>query len=701
MVTENVSSMVNREQDNCEAPCILGCPIRQDGRDYIQLIARRKFDEALEVVRGRNVLPSACGRICTHPCEDKCRRTKIDKSLAISWLKRFLCDRAGGRDGGASVEKTEIRYTEKIAIVGGGPAGLAAAHDLAALGYQCTVFEASGEAGGMIGIGVPVFRLPRADIANDVAFVTGLGVEFRCNTKVGEDVTIDDIRNEGFSAIFLTVGLPLSKSLPIKGIDTEGVLKGVNFLHEANSTGKAAVGDKALIIGGGAVAMDCARTAMRLGPKEVHISCLESRDTMPTSEYEIEETLHEGIILHASRGPKRVVVEDGKVKGLEVLDVQSVFDDQGRFNPSFHEGSEKVIEADTIIIAIGQGSDLSVINGIEGIETTRGGTIVVDKDTLMTGVQGIFAGGDIVLGRGTMTLALEHGKKAAFTIHNYLQGKDERDRKFDEIEPIPELAQRRIDLIKREERAAMPVIDDSRRVTGFDEVELGFSEESAVKEAQRCMNCGAGAKVIADKCIGCLTCVRACPYEIPVINNGKAPFINGDCQSCGICVVECPANAIEFSGQYEDQGEQELADAITGMNGTALPKIINIFCHYSKLAAPDAGCSSVTSALRSSSGHESEILDVGVLGLSKIDQTLLLHAFEMGADGVLVTVCKDDDCHFGSSCAQWTGRKIDTAISLLGEVGIARERVMVIPCNSNGNDLADAVKDMTAALRLV
>lgn len=679
-MTINESGSINKTCHEEEAPCIVGCPIRQDGRDYIQLIARRKFEEAFDVVHKRNILPSACGRICTHPCEDKCRRGTLDSSIAIAWLKRFLSDRISP----TSDEKPEVKYSEKIAIIGGGPAGLAAAHDLALLGYQTTIFEEQGQVGGMIGIGVPIFRLPRKEIEKDAECVKNLGVEIRCNTRVGTDIKINDIKNEGFSAIFITAGLPQSKHLPIHGVELDGVIKGVNFLHAANTTGKVDLGEKVLVIGGGAVAMDCARTALRLGPKEVHISCLESREEMPTSDYEIEETLHEGIILHPSWGPKRIVGQNGKVTGLETLNVKAVFDDQGRFNPSFHEGSEEIINVDTIILAIGQGSDLSVIDGVEDIQTTRGGTIVVNKETLMTDVPGIFAGGDIVLGRGTMTLSLEHGKRAALTIHNYLQNENQIDDRFLDLPPIPDLAPRRVELIKREERAGMTAIDDNRRVSSFDEVELGFDEDTAVKEAQRCMNCGAGATVSPDICIGCLTCVRVCPYEIPVINDEKVAYIDGDCQSCGICVVECPVNAIEFKGSYEDQGKDELTNAIKGINRSNGPVIVNLFCHYNKFAGSIA---KYTEAGR-------EVVNVGVLGLSKIDPTLLLQAFENGADGVMVNICTDEDCHYGSSCGEWANRKISTAKRLLSSIGMDQERVMVTCTSSDNDSLSNTTKTL-------
>lgn len=683
MVSQQIDSNTTDCSNNEEAPCIIGCPIRQDGRDYIQLIARRKFNDAFQIVRNRNIIPASCGRICTHPCEDKCRRKDLDTPLAIAWLKRFLSD----LNIPESSKTAEIKYPEKVAIIGGGPAGLAAAHDLAVAGYKCTVFEATEKAGGMIGIGVPVFRLPRKEIAKDVELIKGLGVEFKFNTKVGTDITIEEIKEDDYDAIFITVGLPVSKRIPIKGIELDGVLEAVSFLNEANSTGKVKIGEKVLIIGGGAVAMDCARSALRMGPKEVHISCLESRKEIPTSDYEVEETLHEGVILHTSLGPKRIVGENGKVTGLETLKVISVFDEQGRFSPSFHEGSEEILKADTIILAIGQGVDASILNGIEGIQTTRGGTIVVDKDTFMTDIPGIFAGGDVVLGRGTMTMGLEHGKKAAHTIHNYLRNENTKDERFNDLTPIPDLAEKRIQLIKRENKPEMPVMADDKRKTTFDEVELGFDEDTAVREAQRCMNCGAGAKVSPELCIGCLTCVRVCPFEIPVINDDNVAFIDGDCQSCGICVVECPANAIKFKTTFEDQGENELKEAIgASVSGKNKPTIVNLYCHYSefyKTNLRDKGSVFVD--------PQSGIKNVGILGLSKINPSLLLHAFEQGADGVIVSVCSDEDCHYGKSCMQWAQRKIDLAKSLLTGVGVDQERIKVVDVVDN-NEIVDFVK---------
>jgi NADPH-dependent glutamate synthase beta subunit-like oxidoreductase/coenzyme F420-reducing hydrogenase delta subunit len=650
-----------------EAPCIVACPIRQDARDYVQLIARGRFREAMQVVAERNALPSACGRICTHPCETECRRNKVDKPVAIAWLKRFLAD-------GDLVEQSksppEVKYPEKIAIIGAGPAGLGAAKDLSLLGYKCTIFEAFSEPGGMLRMGVPTYRLPRTSLDKDINIIKNLGVEMRFNTTFGKDISFDSLKNEGYEIIFLAVGLPITRRLPIEGTDLDGVLNAITFLNGANCGGSAKVGNKVLVIGGGAVAMDCARTALRLGPKEVHIACLESRKEMPTTDYEIEETLQEKAILHPSVGPKRILGKDGRVTGLETLMVKTVFDSQGRFNPSFFEGSESVLDADTIILAIGQASDLSFLEGHEKIQVTRGGTIVADSNTLSTDMPGVFAGGDIVLGRGTLTMGLGHGKKAALSIHNYLRKSSETDYKFRDVKPIDELSETktRVDKIKKEEREEMPALPSETRVNNFEEVELGFTEETAIREAMRCMNCGSGAYVSSEVCIACLTCVRVCPFEIPKIQGDENfAYINGDCQSCGICVVECPAKAIEFKGPYEDLGKAQLDEIFEGTTNVA-PLIINFCCSYNLDLA------------LSTEKLPKNVKQVKMLSLGKLSPKLILEVFEKGADGVLVTSCDEasphgDGCHFGDLCNAWTEKRVETARDFLSSIGIEQERI--------------------------
>ena len=656
-------SKTDRYDVDEEAPCIVACPIRQDARDYIQLIARGRFSDAIKVVAERNALPSACGRICTHPCETECRRKDIDKPIAIAWLKRFLADGFFNDDTQGNVKQAEIKYSEKIAIIGAGPAGLAAAKDLALLGYQCTIFEAHSGPGGMLRMGVPTYRLPREFMDKDIKFITDLGVEIKYNTTIGEDISFDDLKND-FDITFLAVGLPVTRRLPIEGTDLDGVQDAITFLKSSNCHDNAKVGNSVLVIGGGAVAMDCARTALRLGPKEVNIVCLEHRDEMPTTDYEIEETLQEKAILHTSLGPKRIIGENGKVTGLETLKVKSVFDSEGRFNPSFHEGSSSIINADTIILAIGQSSDLSFLEGHEEIGVTGGGTIAADDDTLHTGMPGVFAGGDVVLGRGTLTMGLGHGKKAALSIHNYLRKISETDHKFRDVKPIDELSktETRVENIKREERDEMPALDPDTRVGNFDEVELGFTEEIAVREAMRCMNCGNGASVSSDACIACLTCVRVCPFEIPKIKEDENfAYIDNDCQSCGMCVVECPAKAIEFKGPYEDMGKTQLQEAFKESK-TSEPLIINFYCSYN------------LDLILSKKELPENIRQINLLSLGKLSPGLILDAFEKGADGVLITSC-DDSCHFGDSCNTWAEQRAETAMDFLASIGIEKERV--------------------------
>lgn len=674
---------------NEEAPCILACPIRQDARDYVQLIARGRFNEAFRLVRERNPLPSSCGRICTHPCETKCRRNSADAPIAIAWLKRFLGDNFSEE----TKKTTNEKYTEKIAIIGAGPAGLAAANDLALLGYSCTIFESNHTPGGMLRMGVPPYRLSRTALDKEVDFIKKSGVEIKYNTTLGTDVTLDGLKKEGFSAVFISVGLLESRSLNIEGATLDGVIKGVSFLSEVNITGKAKIGRNVLVIGGGAVAMDCARTALRLKPDKVSVACLESRKEMPTTDFEIEEAVHEGVILHNSVGPKRILGKNGKVTGLETLKVKYVFDEQKRFNPAFYEGTESVIETDTVILAIGQASNLSFLKGQEGIQITRGGTIIVNPNTFSTAMHGVYAGGDVVLGRGTMTESMAQGKKAAIAIHNALKNTTVKDEKWNEKPAVPDLITSRIALIKKEQKQEMPAVSLDKRLSNFDEVELGFPLDVAVKEAQRCMNCGAGAFVDDNLCVGCLTCVRICPFEVPKIKKGETTaYIDGDCQSCGLCVVECPAKAIGFKTSLEDRGKETLNSVFKDKSIHGIkPLIINFYCQYStynKNESAEAGNLPVFHFRR-----------VGVLGLGKADPSLFLRAFELGAHGVLVTACKDDTCHFCKE-REWVERRTKFTERLLGGLGMDTRRFKTHFISSqNGKEIIEIAFNMVEELK--
>ncbi|MGA2078698.1 MAG: FAD-dependent oxidoreductase, partial [Terriglobia bacterium] len=445
-------------------PCMQACPVHTQAGRYVSLIAEGRFEEAYRYARQPNPLASICGRVCGHPCETACRRGQFDAPISIRALKRFVTERFGPESRNPLdlfPEKPKVTHPERVAVIGSGPAGLAAAHDLAVLGYTVTIFEAAQVPGGMLHLGIPEYRLPRDVVQAQVREILALGPELRLNSRLG-DFSLSDLRREGFQAVLLAIGLHRSRDLILPGRDLDGVITGTDFLLNVNLGYRFSIGKRVAVIGGGNVAMDVARTAlrqqqrqtldalsssvlpdqlteperdvvmkelmdvtrtaMRLGAREVHMVCLESRQEMPAFEEEIEEAELEGLKIQASRGPKRFVGEGNKLAGLETVHCTSVFDAQHRFSPVFAPGTESVLACDTAILAIGQTSDLSFLAPQDGIETTRQGTVKIDPQTLMTTAPGVFAAGDIAFGPRLIISAVADGKKAAEEIDRYLRG---------------------------------------------------------------------------------------------------------------------------------------------------------------------------------------------------------------------------------------------------------------------------------------
>jgi len=478
-------------------PCRATCPAGTNVQGYTALISQGKFKEALEVVMRRLPYPGICGRICHHPCESECNRAQYDEPIAIATLKRAAADY--GWEGLPPVEPVKPWQAEKVAIIGGGPAGMTAAADLVARGYRVTVFDANDLPGGMMLSAIPRYRLSRDIVARESQRLLEMGIEFRGQTVVGRDITLAEIRSQ-FDAVLVAVGTQKSRSLNIEGISASGVLLGLDFLKAINAGQPPAVGRRVLVIGGGNVAMDVARSALRLGAAEVHVASLEARHEMPAHSWEIEEALEEGIVLHPSWGPKRILQQDGKVTGVEMLQVSSVFDENRRFNPKFIPNSEKVFEADTVILAIGQTSDLSFLPADLGLEVTRGGTIVADPLTKATAVPGIFACGDVVSGPASVVEAIAAGHEAAISIERYLSGQDLAEgRSLEKPEKLGPPEGRLVLASRRRQQRAAPVAE---RIKDFREVLLGFTPEVAQEEAKRCLNCGV--------CSECLQCETAC-----------------------------------------------------------------------------------------------------------------------------------------------------------------------------------------------
>lgn len=567
--------------------CQYACPVLTPAGRYVTSIAEGDYEKAYDFARLPNPFVYVCGRVCDHPCETACRRGDIDEPISIRAMKRVATDHHSLSLGHAHGHIVKEKNNRRVAVLGAGPAGLSCAHDLARSGYSVTIFESSPVAGGMLYLGLPEYRLSRDIIRLEVDAIINLGVELKTNKAIGRDFSLLDLKQQGFEAVFIAIGAHKSKDLRMEGLDLDGVLKGVDFLLNINLGYKVDLGKKVIVIGGGNVAMDVARSAMRKvatslipggleemreavevarlalrrGAREVHLVCLESRKEMPAHPWEVEEAEKEGIIMHPSLGPKRIIGTEGKVVGLETIDVQSVFDSDGRFNPAFKAGTEKVIEGTSVILAIGQASDLSFITKEDGIERTRRGTIAVNEETLATTASGIYAGGDVAFGPRNVIQAVADGQKAAMAIDSYLKGNRETKKTARFVKIKDHKMARAYDAINRQE---MPVLPLDRRI-GIAEVELGFPDDVAKEEGKRCLRCYINTIFDDTKCILCGGCVDVCPeycLKMVSINNieggenlvkltGKKDGVQTamlkdetKCIRCGLCARRCPTGTI-------------------------------------------------------------------------------------------------------------------------------------------------------------
>jgi len=465
-------------------PCKHTCPAGVDVPRYIRLIDQGKFAEAAAVIREKVPLPSVLGYVCHHPCEEECRRGEVNEVMSICALKRFAAERDTG------LWKARLKRApptgKRVAVVGSGPAGLTAAYYLARKGHEVTVFELQSELGGMMRFGAPEYRLPRDVLKKDIADILALSVNVKTGIQIGTDLSLEDLENQ-YDAIFLATGAQLSKKLKIDGAEVDGVLWGVDFLRAVNSGKKVTVRERVLVIGGGNVAIDAVRTALRLGAKEVQLACLESREEMPAHEWLTEEAVEEGVILNVSWGPRKILAEGNSVSGIQLVRCTAVFDNEGGFNPSFDEAETTSIEADMVIIAIGQASNLSFLDEKSEIQTPRG-VIEVDEDTLRTGAPKIFAGGDVVSGAASVIEAIAMGRKAAGSIDKFLGGDGVIDETLIEPKkPDPWLGKE--EGFAKKQRVQTPSLPIEKRLQGFSLVELGFNEELALEEANRCLQC--------------------------------------------------------------------------------------------------------------------------------------------------------------------------------------------------------------------
>jgi NADH-quinone oxidoreductase subunit F len=475
------------------APCENTCPVRCDAVGYTALIRVKRYEEALSLIRLTNPLAGICGRACNHPCETMCRRGDIDEPIAIASLKRFAADWERRQDRMAPPIFLEGMKDERVAIVGAGPAGLNAAYHLGRRGYQVTIFEALPVAGGMLAVGIPAFRLPREIIDYDIRFICQHHVNIQTEKALGKDFTVDDLFQQGYKAVLLALGAHGNTRLGISGEDAQGVLPGVDFLRRVNLGEDVEVGARVAVIGGGDVAIDAARMVVRLGAKEVHIVYRRTREEMPANVEEIEEAEDEKIRLMYLVAPIRIITENGRVKGMECIRMElGDYDVSGRRRPIPVKGSEFVLEVDTIIPEIGYQPELTCLPSDKGFVITPAGTLSSDPITMATQIPGVFATGDVVTGPTTIVQAMAGGYQAALSIDRYLKGQDlYQARVFRPLRraDVPRMGAEGEEVGTKRWRARVPYMGVGRRVQSFSEVNLGFAEETAIDEANRCLRC--------------------------------------------------------------------------------------------------------------------------------------------------------------------------------------------------------------------
>lgn len=575
---------------DCRGPCKLNCPAMTDCQKYVKEIAEGRYKDAVETIYEHFPFPASIGRVCPHPCEDACRRQMVEEPLSIAFLKAFAADKVLASDDPYEVP-VEPDTGKKVVIIGGGPAGLTAAYFLKRNGHRVTIMDQQPKMGGMLRYGIPEYRLPKAVLDQEIQIIEDAGVAMINNVKLGQDVTFDRIREEN-DAVLIAMGAWKSSSMRVPGEDLEGVIGGIDFLEQVGLGERPVLGKRVAVCGGGNTAMDCCRTAVRLGAEEVYVIYRRSRNEMPAADIEIEEAEEEGVKFHFLHNPLEFLGEDGKVTGIRLQKMElGEPDESGRRNPVPIEGAVEEIEIDNVLMAIGQVPDCG---DLEEVGLTKKGTIAADEMTFRTQLDNVFAAGDVTnKGAGIAIEAIAEGQKAALCIDRFLRGDKVRRQipYFVTKEVTPEDFEDR----EKQYRAKMPGLSPEERKNNFEPIYFGFTEEQAIAEAKRCLECGChdyfDCRLIhyantfpdidpdkyagevhhrpdkevtplishdPDKCILCGLCYRTCDQVagktlIGLYNRGFATEVNpmvteADrefCKTCMKCVEVCPTGAMK------------------------------------------------------------------------------------------------------------------------------------------------------------
>ncbi|NLI90469.1 MAG: FAD-dependent oxidoreductase [Epulopiscium sp.] len=513
----NSDYRINRKNtlDSGTSPCITRCPAHIPVQGYIKLASQERFTEALELIKKHNPLPAVCGRICPKLCEEDCTRADIDEAVAVDDIKKFIAEQDLNHDLRYIPKKRHDYSDKKIAIIGAGPSGLTCAYDLAIDNYDVTVFEKEEKLGGMLTLGIPSYRLEKDVIEAEIDILREMGVKFETGVEIGKDITIEELRKKGFDAFYVAIGAQAGRKLGIEGEEAGEVLSGVDFLRTVNLGNETDVKGKTIVIGGGNVAIDVARTSTRLKDvTQTDLYCLESRENMPAHEEEVEEALSEDININNSWGPKRIITEGGKVTGVEFKRCISTLDANGRFNPKFDEADTKIVECDYVLLSVGQTFDYGELFTNENVELTQMGTIKVDPITLQTSKDDIFAGGDVASGPTFAIDAIAAGKEGAVSIHRFVHegqslvyGRDMHSYVVFDKENLADIEG--FDNIPRQKTAH---VDGKKAKETFKDLRGTLTKEQVKKETERCLGCGA-VKRDEFMCVGCGACTLRCKFD--------------------------------------------------------------------------------------------------------------------------------------------------------------------------------------------